>query len=198
MEAVDATHWNALHKEFLELKERMDKSPMIRWSVYQMQSYEIQGSQGVYLILKGDKETLDDLCDYIISKEKLLINTCVILKEYVYPDGRRKVVGGSIHDNNGMHLRNSTDPIYNISAIEGYLKQKNKMILRPIQSIDMYCEKYTPDAKADTKRSAVYLFPGDEEEADDDYEKDEDKDEKEGSDSESDGEEEEDMIKYVK
>jgi hypothetical protein len=164
METVDATTWNALQEEYRALKERIDKAPMVRWSVYRLQEYEIQGSQGSYLLLEKDEGNFIDLCDYIISKEELLEGAIVLLKEYVYADGTRRVVGGERYDNNGVVLRHASDPIYNYSKIEGYLKQKNKMVLRPIKAIDMHCEKETPEARADISRPDIYLFEGDGEE----------------------------------
>lgn len=178
MDYVNATDWNALREEYNALKERMDNAPMIRWSVYRLQGYEIQGSQGVYLVFDNDAEMLDDLCDYIISKEKLLEESLVILKEAVHPDGRRRVVGGNKYDNNGVLIRYPHDPIYTVSNIEGYLKQKHKMILQPIESVDMHSEKVTPEAKAYSKGSVVYLFPGDAEDNEDGEDAEEETDEK--------------------
>jgi hypothetical protein len=171
METIDAITWNALQVEYRMLKERIDKAPMIRWSLYCLGQYEIQGSQGSYLLFEKDDENFIDLCDYIISKEELLEGALVILKEYVYADGTRKVIGGEMYDNNGVLLRHPSDPIYSYSKIEGYLKQKNKMVLRPIKAIDMHCEDSTPEARADISRPDIYLFEGD---CEDDNEKEDD------------------------
>ena len=164
MDFVDASHWNTLREEYNALKERIDKAPMLRWSVYRLAEYEIQGSQGVYLVFDHDEELLDELCDYIISKESLLEQSLIVLKEIVFADGSRRVVGGNRYDNNGVLNRYPHDPIYDVTNIEGYLKQKHKMILQPIESIDMHCEKEIPEAKAYRKGEIFYLFPGDEEE----------------------------------
>lgn len=190
MDYVDASHWNALREEYNALKERIDKAPMLRWSVYRLEGYEIQGSQGIYLVFDHDEELLDELCDYIISKEKLLEESLIVLKEIVFADGRRRVVGGNRYDNNGVLIRYPHDPIYSVSNIEGYLKQKHKMILQPIESINMHSEKETPEAKAYKKGRILYLFPGD---AEDDEEE---TDEKECEDEEV--EDDEVDIHYIK
>lgn len=179
---VSSDEWNALKAEFLTLKERINKSPMIRWSIYELHLHEIQGAQATHFMFHQDFESLDDLSEYVLTNETMMEEAILVLKEYVYADGIRRYVGGTKLDNYSTVIRHPSSHVYNGKEIDGFVKQKNKMRFIHIKEFDTEPEEDHAIAIIGDESQNFSLFP---EEDEGDEEADEEEVEEEEEDTES-------------